>query len=150
MSAGVAENRDWEPVQAVREWLAAAGLAASAYPTLDVLPDAREMACALIEEEAAEFRDAVEASDLVAIADAVADLIWVVVEAGLRFGIPIEAVFAEVRRSNLTKVASGQLTVDAAGKIMKGPNYSPPNLLPILAAHSRAVGAARSAERSQT
>jgi NTP pyrophosphatase (non-canonical NTP hydrolase) len=106
------------------------------HPTLDVAPNEREMACALIEEEVAEFRAAVEASDLVEIADAVADLIWVVLEAGVTFGIPIEEVFAEVRRSNLTKIESGEPVVNAAGKIVAGPGFSPPDLLPILAAHA--------------
>jgi phosphoribosyl-ATP pyrophosphohydrolase len=125
----------WAPVQAVREWLLEAGLPVHDHPTLDVAPDAREMACALIEEEAAEFRAAVEASDLVEIADAVADLIWVTLEAAVTFGIPIEPVFAEVRRSNLTKVRTDQVAVNAAGKIVKGPGFSPPDLLPILEAH---------------
>jgi predicted HAD superfamily Cof-like phosphohydrolase len=127
----------WEPVEAVSEWLRAAGLPTSEHPTLDVSPEARELACALIEEEAAEFRAAVEASDLVEIADAVADLVWVTFEAALTFGIPIEAVFAEVRRSNLTKIVSGERVMTAAGKIVKGRNYSPPDLLPILAAHAK-------------
>jgi predicted HAD superfamily Cof-like phosphohydrolase len=130
-------NRPWDSVSAVRDWLTKAGLPAPEYPTLDVPSDAREMACALIEEEAAEFRAAVESSDLVEIADAVADLIWVVLEAAVTFGIPIEPVFAEVRRSNLTKVETGEPVVNAVGKIVAGPNFSPPDLIPILAAHAR-------------
>jgi phosphoribosyl-ATP pyrophosphohydrolase len=125
----------WAPVQAVREWLQAAGLPVHDHPTLDVPPKARELACALIEEEAAEFRAAVESSDLVEIADAVADLIWVSLEAAATFGIPIEPVFAEVNRSNLTKIHTDQVAVTAAGKIVKGPSFSPPDLLPILEAH---------------
>jgi phosphoribosyl-ATP pyrophosphohydrolase len=125
----------WGPVQAVREWLQRAGLPVHDHPTLDVPPKAREMACALIEEEAAEFRAAVEASDLVEIADAVADLIWVTLEAGATFGIPIEPVFAEVHRSNLAKIETDPVTVNAAGKIVGGPAFSPPDLLPILEAH---------------
>jgi NTP pyrophosphatase (non-canonical NTP hydrolase) len=130
-------NRPWDSIHAVRDWLAKGGLPVPEYPTLDVAPTAREMACALIEEEAAEFRAAVEASDLVEIADAVADLIWVVLEAAVTFGIPIEPVFAEVRRSNLTKVETGEPVVNAVGKIVAGPNFSPPDLIPILAAHAR-------------
>jgi NTP pyrophosphatase (non-canonical NTP hydrolase) len=129
--------RPWAAVDAVRDWLTKAGLPVRNHPTLDVPPKEREMACALIEEEAAEFRRAVETSDLVEIADAVADLIWVVLEAGLTFGIPIEEVFAEVRRSNLTKIESGEPVVNAAGKIVAGPGFSAPDLLPILAAHAR-------------
>ena len=125
----------WPPVEAVREWLRTAGLPVRDRPTLDVPPTEREMACALIDEEASEFRAAVEASDLVEAADAVADLIWVALEAALMFGIPIERVFAEVRRSNETKLAPGQISVNATGKIVKGSGYSRPDLLPILVAH---------------
>jgi predicted HAD superfamily Cof-like phosphohydrolase len=130
-------TQTWAAVDAVRDWLSAAGLPVHEHPTLDVAPNAREMACALIEEEVAEFRAAVEASDLVEIADAVADLIWVVVEAGVTFGIPIEEIFAEVRRSNLTKIESGEPVVNTVGKIVAGPGFSAPDLLPILAAHAR-------------
>lgn len=130
-------TQPWAAVDAVRDWLAAAGLPVPGHPTLAVAANQREMACALIEEEAAEFRGAVEASDLVEIADAVADLIWVVLEAGVTFGIPIEEVFAEVRRSNLTKIESGEPVVNAVGKIVAGPGFSAPDLLRILAAHAR-------------
>ena len=127
----------WAAVEAVRDWLIAAGLPVREHPTLEVAANEAEMACALIEEEAGEFRAAVEASDMVEIADAVADLLWVVLEAGVTFGIPIEEVFAEVHRSNLTKIESGDPVVNAAGKIVAGPGFSAPDLLPILAAHAR-------------
>ena len=130
-------SQRWEAVDAVRDWLTAAGLPVREHPTLEVAPNEAEMACALIEEEAGEFRAAVEASDMVEIADAVADLLWVVLEAGVTFGIPIEEVFAEVHRSNLTKIESGEPVVNAAGKIVAGPGFSAPDLLPILAAHAR-------------
>jgi predicted HAD superfamily Cof-like phosphohydrolase len=135
MTDGVTEP--WAAVDAVRDWLTAAGLPVREHPTLDLAPNEREMACALIEEEVAEFRAAAEASDLVEIADAVADLLWVVLEAGLTYGIPIEEVFAEVHRSNLTKIESGEPVVNAGGKIVAGPGYSAPDLLPILAGHAR-------------
>lgn len=116
----------------MREWLVAAGLPARDHPTADV-PDAeREMACALVEEEAAELRAAVAASDLVEIADALADLLWVTLEASHTFGIPVEAVFEEVRRSNHTKLASGTPARNAAGKIVAGPGFEPPDIGPIL------------------
>ena len=130
-------TQTWAAIDAVRYWLTAAGLPVREHPTLEVAANEREMACALIEEEAAEFRAAVETSDLVEIADAVADLIWVVLEAGVTFGIPIEEVFAEVGRSNLTKVETGEPSVNAVGKIVAGPGFSAPDLLPILAAHAR-------------
>ena len=129
-------TQPWAAVDAVRDWLTAAALPVRERPTLGVAHKEREMACALIEEEVAEFRAAVEASDLVEIADAVADLLWVVLEAGVTFGIPIEEVFAEVHRSNLTKIKNGEPVVNAAGKIVGGPGFSAPDLLPILAEHA--------------
>lgn len=125
----------WAPVQAVRDWLSAAGLPVADQPTLNVSAEQRAMAVALIEEEAAEFRTAVETSDLVEIADAVADLLWVTIEAGVTFGIPIESVFGEVTRSNRSKVETGPITRNAVGKIIKGAGFSPPDLRPILEAH---------------
>ena len=125
----------WAAFLAVREWLTAAGFPVADHATLDVPAKAREMACALIEEEAREFRAAVEASDLVEIADAIADLIWVTLEAAATFGIPIEPVFDEVKKSNWTKIEADEVAVNAAGKIVAGPTYSPPRLRPILDAH---------------
>jgi phosphoribosyl-ATP pyrophosphohydrolase len=89
----------WPAFMAVREWLEAAGFPIPDQPTVDVAPNAREMACALIEEEVGEFRAAVEASDLVGIADAVADIIWVTLEAAATFGIPVDRSHRRLRRS---------------------------------------------------
>ena len=125
----------WHAVDVVRRWLDGAGFPVQEQPSLDVSDWAREMACALIEEEAAELRAAVEASDLVEIADAIADLVWVTLEAALTFGIPIEEVFAEVERSNWTKLETERVTVNDAGKIVAGPDFSSPRIAPILEAH---------------
>jgi predicted HAD superfamily Cof-like phosphohydrolase len=106
-------------------------------PTLDVPSDVREIRCALIEEEAAEFREALEADDLVEVADAVADLLYVVYGAAVTFGIPIDEVFAEVHRSNMTKLGTdGTPIYREDGKVLKGPSYEPPDVLGVLAAHA--------------
>ncbi len=56
--------------------------------------------------------------------------------AALTFGIPVADVFTEVHRSNMTKLDDdGQPVVRADGKVMKGPNFSPPDLLPVLRRH---------------
>lgn len=125
-----------EQIDAVRAWLIAAGLPVRDRPTLDVPVEEREMACALIEEEAAELRTAVERSDLVEVADALADLLWVTLEASQTFGIPIAEVFEEVRRSNHTKLASAMPTRNTAGKIIAGPGFDPPRIAPILDARA--------------
>lgn len=139
-------RQEWRPTQLVRDWLLEAGLPVSDRPTLAVDQAAREMACALIEEEAGELRAAIGSEDIVGVADAVADLLWVTLEAAATFGIPIEPVFEEVHRSNRTKLRGGRRTVNAAGKIVAGPGYSPPDLRPILEAHAgeRPTGRRRS------
>ena len=64
----------------------------------------RELRINLIEEEAQEFREACEAGDLIEMADALADLLYVTYGAAITFGIPLDAVVAEVHRSNMTKL----------------------------------------------
>lgn len=125
-----------DPTVALAESHRAQRLVANGVPTVDVPADVKELRCALVEEEAAELRDAVEADDIVGIADAIGDLLYVVHGAALTFGIPVAEVFAEVHRSNMTKLGrDGEPILRADGKVMKGPDYSPPDLAPILRAH---------------
>jgi NTP pyrophosphatase (non-canonical NTP hydrolase) len=113
------------------------GFPISKHPTLDVAPALKELTCSLVDEEAAELREAVANDDLVAIADAVAELVWVVIVATLTFGIPIGEVFAEVLRSNRSKAdADGKVVRAPSGKIVKGPGFSPPDPGPILRRHT--------------
>jgi predicted HAD superfamily Cof-like phosphohydrolase len=122
-----------DPEIALRESHRVQHLVTNDVPTLDVPAELKELRCALIEEEAAEFRDALEANDIVGVADAIADLLY---GAALTFGIPATAVFSEVHRSNMTKLDEhGEPILRADGKVMKGPNFSPPNLAPILREH---------------
>lgn len=123
-------------IEAVRECHHAQHLLINDIPTLDVPAQTKELRCALIEEEAAEFREALEADDLVEVADAIGDLLYVVYGAALTFGIPVADVFAEVHRSNMTKLDDdGQPVVRDDGKVMKGQNFSSPDLLPVLLRH---------------
>jgi predicted HAD superfamily Cof-like phosphohydrolase len=124
-----------DPVEALVESHRVQLLVTNHAPTLDVPTEVKELRCALIEEEAAEFRAALEADDLIETADAIADLLYVIYGAALTFGIPVREVFSEVHRSNMTKLGNDGLPVYRAdGKVMKGPNFSPPNLRPILMA----------------
>lgn len=95
------------------------------HPTVDV-PGALDRV-AYVEEEARELREAVETGDVVGSADALADLAYVVYGAAWRFGIPLDAVVAEVHRSNMTKTAT-----PGDGKAVKGPGYSPPDVARVL------------------
>lgn len=71
--------------------------------------------------------------DLVEVADALGDLDYVVQGSNLVFGIPAEEVVAEIHRSNMSKLgADGKPICREDGKILKGPNYSPPDLASII------------------
>jgi predicted HAD superfamily Cof-like phosphohydrolase len=80
----------------------------------------------LIEEELAEFRNAGESQDLIGVADALADLLYVVYGAAVEYGIDLEPVLAEIHRSNMTKDARHGCRAD--GKVQKGPGYVPPDI----------------------
>ena len=83
----------------------------------------------LIKEELDELSLAIKENDIVEVADALTDLLYVVYGAGHAFGIDLDKCFTEVQRSNLSKLdIDGKPIYNENGKVMKGPNYSKPNL----------------------
>ena len=83
----------------------------------------------LIKEELDELSLAIKEKDIIEVADALTDLLYVVYGAGHAFGIDLDKCFAEVQRSNLSKLdIGGKPIYNENGKVMKGPNYSKPNL----------------------
>ena len=83
----------------------------------------------LIKEELDELSVAIKDKDIVEVADALTDLLYVVYGAGHSFGIDLDKCFAEVQRSNMSKLGNdGKPIYNENGKVMKGPNYSKPNL----------------------
>ncbi len=95
--------------------------------------DVRDMRRALIMEELIEYIDAEDSDDLVAIADALADMVYVCIGAAISYGIPFDAVFKEVQRSNMSKLNKhGMPIYRDDGKVMKGPNFTEPNIRSIL------------------
>ena len=83
----------------------------------------------LIKEELDEFSSAIKDKDIVEVADALTDLLYVVYGAGHSWGINLDKCFAEVQRSNMSKLGEdGKPIFNENGKVMKGPNYSKPNL----------------------
>jgi len=83
----------------------------------------------LIAEELNELYDACEDKDLVAIADALTDILYVTYGAGHAFGLDLDSCFREVQRSNMSKLGEdGKPIYREDGKVLKGPNYSEPDL----------------------
>ena len=83
----------------------------------------------LIEEELTELKDAIKNNDLVEVADALTDLLYVTYGAGHAFGINLDKGFDEVQNSNMSKLDSdGKPIYNESGKVMKGPKYFEPNL----------------------
>ncbi|HET7101006.1 MAG TPA: nucleoside triphosphate pyrophosphohydrolase family protein [Terriglobia bacterium] len=115
----------------VQEFMRLAGQEVKARPALAPV-EVANLRLRLIEEEATELSEAMAAGDLVEIADAVGDLLYVVLGAASAYGIDLEPVFQEIHRSNLSKFIDGHRR--PGGKWQKGPRYSPANLEPILAA----------------
>lgn len=87
----------------------------------------------LINEEYKEMVESMEQQDLIGVADALTDLLYVVYGAGLAFGINLDECFDEVHRSNMSKLDSnGNPIYREDGKVMKGPNFFEPNLEKII------------------
>ena len=89
----------------------------------------------LMKEENEEYFEAAQSDDLVEVADALGDMLYIlcgtIIEHGLQH--KIEAVFNEIQRSNMSKLdANGEPIYRQDGKVMKGPNYFKPNIKKIL------------------
>ena len=87
----------------------------------------------LIKEELSELIDAIKDNDIVEVADALTDILYVTYGAGHSFGIDLDACFEEVQKSNMSKIGEdGKPIYNEIGKVMKGPNYFKPNLKKLL------------------
>ena len=83
----------------------------------------------LIKEELEELNEAMKKKDLLEVADALTDILYVTYGAGHAFGIDLDKCFNEVQNSNMSKLDSnGKPIYNFDGKVMKGPNYFKPDL----------------------
>ena len=88
-----------------------------------------DLRVSLIEEELAELKVAIKNKNLVEVADALTDILYVTYGAGHAFGIDLDKCFNEVQRSNMSKLGdNGKPIYNEQGKVMKGPKYFEPNL----------------------
>ena len=84
----------------------------------------------LIQEELNELKEAMDNKDLLEVADALTDLLYVTYGAGHAFGLNLDKCFDEVQNSNMSKLDdNGKPIYNEFGKVMKGPNYFKPNLI---------------------
>lgn len=120
------------PMALVRAFHVAFSAPVAATPTLRARTTDR-LRLDLILEELCELETALDEEDLIEVADALADLTYVVYGAALTYGIDLDRVIAEVHRSNMTKLgADGRPVMRADGKVLKGPGYEPPRIAAVL------------------
>lgn len=122
--------------EALREFHTTYGLSVSDKP-VDIDPgsctqetsEIWELRDSLHREEFSELIDAMDRGNLIDLADAICDLVYVVVGTAVSFGIPFDRCFQEVQASNMSKLGEdGKPIVREDGKILKGPNFFKPNL----------------------
>ncbi len=83
----------------------------------------------LIQEELYELTKAINENDILEVADALTDILYVTYGAGHAFGVDLDKCFDEVQRSNMSKLGEdGKPIYNESGKVMKGPNYFKPDL----------------------
>jgi predicted HAD superfamily Cof-like phosphohydrolase len=102
------------------------------------LDDARlELRLRLIRDEVSELEDASRARDMIEMLDALGDIVYVCHGMAIEMGVDLNAVIAEIHRANLSKLgADGRPIINDGvikpalpiGKVLKGPNFSPPNI----------------------
>lgn len=86
-----------------------------------------------LEEEWIELQEALDEDDLPQIAKEVADVVWTALAIAKGFGVPFDAVWEAVRRSNFDKVGpNGEMSRRGDGKIIKPPGWKPPDIIRIL------------------
>ena len=124
-----------QKLDAVKAFHQAFGLGVLNEPKADLGLDKIKLRFNLMDEENEEYLEAAQKGDLVEVADALGDMLYIlcgtILEHGLQY--KIEAVFNEIQRSNMSKLgADGRPIYREDGKVMKGPNYFEPNISEIL------------------
>jgi predicted HAD superfamily Cof-like phosphohydrolase len=122
-------------LEAVKLFHTTYGLGVSEAMKADLGTQKNNLRFELMKEENEEYLDAVQNNDMVEIADALGDMLYILCGTILEHGLQhkIEAVFDEIQRSNMSKLGEdGKPIYREDGKVMKGPNYFKPNFEAIL------------------
>lgn len=122
-----------ETMTMVAEFHAAFGLPARHRPTAPLPVGLAQLRVDLLTEEAAEFAAASRNQDIVGLADALGDIVYVAYGSAVTYGIDLDAVLREVHRSNMSKLDSaGRPLYRSDGKVLKSPQYTPPDVAGVL------------------
>ncbi|MBC9796208.1 nucleoside triphosphate pyrophosphohydrolase family protein [Sinomicrobium weinanense] len=122
-------------LEAVAEFHQAFGLGIAPDPTTDLGEDKINLRFNLMAEENEEYLEAAKNNDLVEVADALGDMLYILCGTILEHGLQhkIEEVFEEIQRSNMSKLSEeGKPIYREDGKVMKGPNYFKPDITKVL------------------
>ena len=122
-------------IAAVHEFHAAFGLGIENTPTAKLTKAKNMLRFNLMKEENEEYLEAADNGDLVEVADALGDMLYILCGTIIEHGMQdkIEEVFNEIQRSNMSKLgADGKPIYREDGKVLKGPNYFKPNIKAIL------------------
>ena len=104
-------------------------------PTINISEDRKKLRFELMKEENEEYLEAAQNNDLVEVADALGDMLYILCGTIIEHGMQhkIEEVFNEIQRSNMSKLGEdGEPIYREDGKVLKGPNYFKPNIKAIL------------------
>jgi predicted HAD superfamily Cof-like phosphohydrolase len=124
-----------EAISNVRDFHDAFGIKNNSTPTVDLSESDIKLRFELIREENEEYLEAAQNGDLVEVADALGDILYILCGTMLKHGLQdrMEDVFREIQRSNMSKLgADGKPIYREDGKVMKGPNYFRPNIAQFL------------------
>jgi len=122
-------------IESVQKFHEAFGLGMKDEPTANLDMKKNLLRYELMREENEEYLEAANNNDLVEVADALGDMLYILCGTIIEHGMQhkIEAVFNEIQRSNMSKLgADGKPIYREDGKVLKGPNYFKPNILKIL------------------
>jgi len=122
-------------IKAVKKFHKTFGLGYRKEPIAKLSEEKLQLRFDLMDEENREYLEAAKNDDLVEVADALGDMLYIlcgtIIEHGMQY--KIEEVFNEIQRSNMSKLgADGKPIYREDGKVMKGPNYFKPNITEIL------------------
>ncbi|NCO64917.1 MAG: hypothetical protein COS19_03955 [Flavobacteriaceae bacterium CG02_land_8_20_14_3_00_34_13] len=122
-------------IEAVKQFHTAFKLGIKNKPTADLGEAKNLLRYKLMREENEEYLEAANTNDLVEVADALGDMLYILCGTIIEHGMQhkIEEVFDEIQRSNMSKLgADGKPIYREDGKVLKGPSYFPPNIKDIL------------------